>query len=884
MSLARFLRRAYWDRERSKEIDSYLEIETADNIARGMTPVEAAAAARRKFGNTTLVREEIYRINTVSWLESMVQDVRYGTRVLLTSPGFATVAILSLALGIGANTAIFQLLDAVRLRSLPVKNPQELAEIRIVGGNHGMGMNDEYGELTRPIWEEIRREHRPFSDVFAWSKDRFAVGEGSDFHLVTGVTVSGEFFRALGVEPWRGRLILPDDEHACPESSAVVSYAYWQSRMGGRPIDATTKLLINGELKQVIGVTPPSFFGLAVGERFDVALPFCRPKELARNVFDVTVMGRLRPGWTISSASAQLAGMSQGIMAATEVRGYDASTIESYRKFRLAAYPASAGVSNLRKTYDSSLRLLLAITGLVLLIACANLANLMLARASTREREIAVRLALGAARMRLLRQLLIESILLAATGALLGVGLAELVSRALVLSLSTEGAAVTLTTGIDWRVLLFAAAAAALTCVVFGIVPALRASHADPVNAMKAGGRGMTGSRERFSFQRAMVVTQISVSLVLLVGALLFIRSFRNLMTLDPGMREEGITVAYIAFGKSKLSPDRLEEFKRELVEEVRSVPGVLNAGITTNVPLNGSSWSHGITIGRAEGDSKFTWVSPGYFNTMGIPLLSGRGFGENDTSASRRVAVVNQAFVRRYLNGSDPIGRTLRTYQEPNYPSTMYEIVGVIPDTKFNDLRSETPPMTFAPASQFPNQRPWTAIMVRSNLTPAVAKESVKRGITQKHPEIIVQCATFQTQIRDGLVRERLMAMLSGFFGILAAALGMIGLYGVISYIVARRRGEIGIRVALGANRVQVVALVMRESGRLLMIGVVIGVVLSFAAARAANSLLFGLKSYDPLTLLTAVGLLAAIGAVASFLPARSASKLDPMTSLRSE
>jgi predicted permease len=754
--------------------------------------------------------------------------------------------------------------------------------IKIVGGNGGMGMNGPYGELTRPIWEEIHREHPAFSDVLAWSKQQMSVGEGSEFQIVNGISVSGDFFRMLGVEPWRGRLIVPADEHACPESGAVISNAYWQSRLGGREIDASTKLLINGEQKQIIGVTPPSFFGLAVGERFDIALPFCQPQQLRRNVFDVTVMGRLSPGWNTASASAQLAGTSPGIMAATEIAGYDATTVQKYRQFRLAAYPASSGVSNLRKAYDSSLLLLLAITGLVLLIACGNLANLMLARASTREREIAVRLALGAGRTRLLRQLLVECSLLAAIGAVLGVGLAEVLSRALVLSLSTQNETVALSTGMDWRVLLFAASVTVLTCMIFGTAPAFRASGADPVTAMKSGGRGMTSGREHFSLQRVMVVTQISISLVLLVSSLLFVRSFRNLMTYDPGMREEGIVLGFMGFQKSNVSPEHIEEFKQELLADVRSIPGVQNAATTTHVPLIGGAWGHRIHIDRAEGRSMFTWVSPGYFDTMGIQRLSGRDFNQADTATSLHVAVVNQTFVRRYLNGASPIGHTLRTSPEPNYPSTAYQIVGVIRDTKYESLRSGTPPMALAPDTQFPDQRQWTMMMIRSDLPPETIIDSAKRRIAEKHPEVIAQFRVFQTQIRDGLVRERLMAILSGFFGLLAALLATMGLYGVVSFMVTRRSNEIGIRIALGANRGQVLRMVMREAGLLLAIGVVIGTVASLVAGRGAGSLLFGLKPYDPLTFGLATALLIAIGALASFLPARRASKLDPMAALR--
>jgi len=394
----------------------------------------------------------------------------------------------------------------------------------------------------------------------------------------------------------------------------------------------------------------------------------------------------------------------------------------------------------------------------------------------------------------------------------------------------------------------------------------------------------MTGGRERFSLQRIMVVTQIAVSLVLLVGALLFVRSFRNLMTFDPGMRERGITVAFLGFSQSPVAPDHYEQFKRTLLDEVRSVPGVLDAATTTNVPLLGTSWTHDIHLGSTDGWSKFTWVSPGYFKTMRIALIKGRDFNQSDTAASQRVAVVNQTFVRRYLGGANPIGKTLRTEPEPNYPSTVYEIIGVIPDTQYDDLRRETPPMTFAPASQFPNQGPGVGIMIYSHAAPAMAIAAVKRRIAEKHPEIVMDFLDFQGRIRDGLIRDRLMAMLSGFFGLLAAVLTIVGLYGVISYVVARRRNEIGIRMALGAQRGQVIGMVMREAGRLVVIGVVTGTALSLVSGRWARSLLFGLKPYDPLTIVVAGALLAMIAALACYIPARRATKVDPMVALRYE
>jgi len=484
----------------------------------------------------------------------------------------------------------------------------------------------------------------------------------------------------------------------------------------------------------------------------------------------------------------------------------------------------------------------------------------------------------------LLRQLLTEAGLLAVAGAILGISLAQFLSQVLVWSISTGSGSVNLVLGTDWRVLLFATAAAAVTCIIFGAIPAYRLANSEPTSAMKAGGRSITGSRSNLALQRLMLITQIAVSLVLLVGALLFVRSFGKLITLDPGMREANITVAILGFPASNVPPKEYKEFSRRLLEEVRSIPGILGAAATTNLPLLGSSWEHGVHVGSADGGSKFAWVSPGYFETMGIRVIAGRDLDKNDTAESPRVAVVNQTFVRRYLGSVNPLGVTMRTSPEPHYPSTVYEIVGVIQDTKYSDLRGETPPMTFAPYLQQPDPGPFTVLMVHSKQDPEIVMSTIKRTIAGKHPEIITTSADFQTWIRDGLVRERLMAMLAGFFGFLAALLATVGLYGMASYMMARRRNEIGIRIALGASRRDVIGLAMREASRLVIMGVLIGMAGALLAGQGARSLLFELTPYDPPTLLGAAALLAAITFLATFQPARRASKLDPTVALRSE
>lgn len=871
--------------DNERELREHMEMRIEANLAKGMSPEQAEREARLRFGNPVVVRERVDAEDAAFGVESFFRDARYAVRGFAKSPGFTAVAVATLALGIGANTAVFQLVDAVRLRSLPIAAPQELAELRIAGGQGFGVITGPYARFTVPMWQEVRRNHEPFSGVFAWRDTGVMVGRRSDAKQVNGIEVSGEFFNVLGVAPWQGRLIVPQDEAGCQITKVVVSYPYWKSQMGGEPITPNTTLMIDDHAVQVLGVTPPSFFGLVVGDRFDLAFPTCTPPKPRNEVFVFNVMGRLKPGWSIDRATAYFDSLSAGLFESTAPTGYDADHIKIYKSFKLAAYPAGSGVSSLRDTYDKSLRLLLAITGLVLLIACANLANLMMARASTRQREMAIRIALGASRSRLLSQLLIESGLLAFSGAACGVALAQPLSRLLVASLNTSHSSIQLAIATDWRVLLFASVVAVLTAVVFGTVPAFRGTRADPNAALKAGARGTAGSRERFSVQRLMVVTQIAVSMVLLVGALLFVRSYRNLVTIDPGMRESGITIGYFGFYSLKITPENDAEFKRQLVEQVRAVPGVENAGSTSMTPLGGSSWEHNIRVGTLEGASKFTYASPSYFATMGVPLLTGRNFTDDDTNSSPFVLIVNQAFIRRYLGSTPPIGQPVHVMPEPGYPERMYQIIGTIPDTKYNNLRDDTPATAFAPAAQLPvtAQGPGMGMMIASNNGPATVA-SVRSALAAKYPTMIMQFFDFQQGIRDDLVGDRMMAMLSGFFGVLAALLVVVGLYGVLSFFVAQRRNEIGIRIALGARRGQVVGLVMRDTAAMLLTGVVLGTILALLAGRTASAMLFGLKAYDVATLVFAFVLLATIAVLASWLPALRASRLDPVAALRTE
>jgi predicted permease len=826
------------------------------------------------------------------WLQTALQDLRFALRTLRKSPAFTATAILTLALGIGANTSIFQLLDAVRLRSLPVPDPASLVKVQIKGGVHDFLYQNETA-LSTALWEQIRTQQGALSGVFAWASRRYAIGQGEQERLAEGLWVSGEMFPLLGIVPIRGRLFTPEDDRpGCGISGAVISYSLWQSEFGGKDSVVGSPIVIYNHATQVIGVTPPSFFGLDVGKQFEVALPACSLPAfvtgdgtlLRRDVFWLEVMARLKPGKSLEQASAQLDAASPGIFEATAPSGYSASLLDTYKNFRLTAYPGRSGMSAPGETYDTSLWLLLGTTALVLLIACANLANLMLARASSREKEMAVRLALGASIGRIRQQLLLESLVLAVSGSILGTGLASFFSRTVVKLLSTERDPIFLATNIDWRVLSFTAIAAVTTCLLFGLAPAFRSSQTQPAAVLKSGGRGMTAGRQRFSFQQTLVVSQIAFSLVLLVVALLFVRSFWNLKTLDPGFRESGILHAYLNFRRLDVPPQRYETFKHELLEQIRSIPLVESAATSTHVPLDGGYFSLEVRTASTQADSMFTWVSPAYFRTMQIPFVAGRDFTDRDTTQSPPVAIVNQAFVRRFLGGGNPLGKTIRTQNEPHYPGTEYQIVGLVKDTKYGGLRDEIQAEAFAPAQQYPDKYYFTNVFVRFSSPPSAAISAVREKLGPLYPEMKIEYHIFQTEIQNGLVRERLMALLSGFFGALAALLAMIGLYGVISYIIAMRRNEIGIRMALGASRQNVVGIVLRQTLGLLALGLGIGLLLTVAATSGARSLLYGLRPTDPLSLIAAAFFLAVVALAASFWPAYRATRYDPMKALRYE
>jgi len=830
----------------------------------------------------------------IPWLDTLWQDLRYGARLLRANPGFTAVAILSLALGIGANTAIFQLLDAVRMRSLPVQDPQDLAFIRIADRNWASGsFNGYYSQLTNPMWEQIRQQQQGFSGVFAFGGERLNLARGGEAKNAEVMWVSGGFFNVLGVPPLLGRVFTQaDDQRGCSTAGAVISYSFWQRSYGGDPSAIGKTLTLESHPFEIVGVTPANFHGIDVGKSYDVAIPICVEPVLRgeysyldkRNYWWLSAGGRLKPGMPLERATAQLQAISAAVFQATLPPQYGPEGIKHFLAYKLGAFPAANGVSQLRKQYESPLWLLLGIAGLVLLIACANLANLILARASAREREISVRLALGASRPRLIRQLLAESMLLAVLGALGGVLLAQFVSRFLIRLITTEGHTIVVNLGLDWRLLGFTAALAMLTCILFGLTPALRATRMSPALVMNASGRGLTATRERFGVRRVLVITQIALSLVLVAGALLFVFSLRNLLSVDAGFNQTGVMVVDVDFSKLKIPKEQRFDYKRQLLDRLRGVPGVESAATVSIVPMSGNGWNQQVVLdGQKKGDSLMNRVSPGYFKTMGTPLLAGRDFGDQDTPNSPKTAIVNELFAKKYIGGN-PIGKTFHIDVGVGEPDPAIEIVGIVRDSKYYDLRSDFEPTAFFPEAQDRQPDEFTDVVVRSSMSGSALMGALRHGFEEISPAISIEFHVLTTWIRDGMLKERLMATLSGFFGLLAGVLATIGLYGVISYMVARRTSEIGIRMALGATPANVLSMVLREAMRLLLIGVAVGTLLAAAAAQTAKALLYGLKPYDPFTLAVAVLTLGVVAIAASFLPARRAAGLEPMAALREE
>jgi predicted permease len=816
-----------------------------------------------------------------------MQDLRDAMRALRATPAITGVAVLSLALGVGANTAIFSLVDSLLLRSLPVRQPDRLVYL-------------EDPSYTNPIWEEIRgRQFELFEGAAAYSSQRFDLAGGGEAQFVDGLWASGGFFDVLGVPAIVGRTFTAEDDRrgGGPDGPVtVISHRFWQQRYNGAADAIGRSLTINRVPYTIIGVTPPAFFGPEVGSAFDVIVPIGTEPLVRgagsgldrRSMWWLEIVARLKPGQTVDQATTALRNVQPQIRDATLPDGWRPSDLEGYLKTPMTLISAATGASFLRDRYQRPLLTIMVVVALVLLIACANIANLMLARANGRRHELSVRLALGASRLRLARQVLAESLLLSGAGAALGLAFAYWGSRLLVRQLSTSRRAVFLDLSLDWRVLGFTAAAAIATAVIFGIAPALRATKLAPNDALKEQGRAMTGEG-RGALGSPLVIAQVALSLILVVAAGLFVRTFTTLASRDIGFDRDPVLIVSIDAERSSSDQKGRALLFERVAEAVAAVPGVQRSAASAITPVSGMMWNELFefpdmpSLSRRDRIINLNFVTPGWFETYGTPLVSGRDFDARDRAGATPVAIVNEAFIEKYMKGANPLGQTVRRADRPNEPATPLEIVGVVRNAVYRSVREPAGPIVYRPMAQANEFPPFVSISLRSaSGSPALLTRSLTTAIGQVDRDLSLTFRPLAEQVNSSLAQERVVAMLSGFFGGLALLLAAIGLYGVTSYAVSRRRTEIGIRMALGADARGVVRLVLRRVALLVGAGVVIGAGVSLWAARFVATLLYGLEPRDPATMIGAAVVLGVIGALAGWIPARRAAQIDPAEALR--
>ncbi len=860
-----------FDRDLAEEMRFHMDMRAAQQ---GDQP-----SARRQFGNATLLQE----ISRESWgfpfLTALRKDLAYGARSLAAHPGFTAAAVLSLALGIGANTAIFSIINAVMLRTLPVADPQALVEV-------GMGGSD--NELSTPIWEQIRDHQQGFSGTIAFSDERFDLSDGGEIHPANGLWVTGDFFRVLGVPAMIGRTFTSVNDRPGGGSDgpvAVISYSFWRRHFPDDPNVTGKTIHLNRSPFVIVGVTPAWFTGIDVDHGFDVAVPIGNLNLMhARAAADpphywwLHILARLRHGLSIPQAEERLAAVTPEILAATQSLERSPEDRAEYLKARFHLTPAGLGFSGTRTQYQTALPVLMGTVGLVLLIACANIANLLLARGAARQRELSVRMAIGASRGRVIRQLMTESILLAGCGTAAGFLLAQWGSRVLVHMLSTAGNQIQIDTSPDLRMLAFAVAVGALTAILFGLAPAVRATRVGLNPGLKESGRGSG----RLFLGKLLVAVQVALSLVLLVGATLFLGTLRNLLAIDTGFDRHNILMVHATLPQSRAPQERGQTF-REILDRLRAVPGVISGAANQLVPIERAGWSERVAVEgytpKSRGDASIflNRVSAKYFATMRTPILTGRDFNEHDDLNSARVAIINQETARRFFGGANPIGRAMRM-------SELYTVIGVVKDTRYNRLNEKQRPIAYVAFTQDPAPYGDMFYALRTRGTVESVIPAARAAVGDVDRGISLEFRNFDAEVKDSLAQQRTVALLSTVFGALAVLLAMVGLYGVTAYSVERRRGEIGIRMALGAQRQAVVRLMLRDVVIIGIVGTAAGLAAALATGRLVESLLYGTRASDPIQLAGAAALLAAAIAIAAYLPARRAARLDPMTALRED
>ncbi len=880
------LRRAARERELDLELRAHIELLVEDNLRKGMSRTEARHAALRDFGGFEQTKEIYRERRGLVFLETLLQDIRYAFRMMRQNRVFTVVAVLSLALGIGANTAIFSLVDAVLLKSLPVDHPEQLLQVTF-GGEE---------QFTNPLWEQLRDQQDVFSGVFAYSNSRFNLSTGGEAHYAEGFLASGDYFRTLGIRPVLGRLLEPADDHRGCAPVAVLSYGFWQSRYAGDGAIVGKKILFDNHPFEIVGVAQPGFNGVYIGRRFDVAAPLCveAVQHGAGSMLDqrsswwLDVIGRPKPGIGPKLIGARLKTLGPRVTQASTPQNWSPDMQQRYRQKRLETRSAARGIGFLRGVYRDALIILMVVVVVVLLIACANIANLLLARAAARQKEMAVRLAIGAPRSRLVRQLLTESVLLSLLGAALGILLANWGSALLVQHLAGRFGQVYLDVSLNLRILAFTGAVAVATGILFGVAPAWRAIRVPLNGAMKENARGLTGGPARLHLGKALVTLQVALSLLLLVGAGLLSATFWKLTTQDAGFDRSNVLLVSTDFPNSRYPHDRLPDVSNQILSALQAIPGVRSASYSFITPIAGSFWNEEVHVDgftpKDRDDVLFmNGISPGYFQTTGTPIVAGRDFNLHDSKNAPLVAMVNETAAKIFFHGTNPIGKGYRVKSSDDKLGPFVEIVGVVKDAKYGEMRERIKPAAYVPLvqTQYFNLN---AFALRTNGPASASIAAVKNTFASIDKGIYLEFTTLATQVDESLNRERLLATLSGFFGALALLLAAIGLYGVMSYTVARRRSEIGIRMALGAEQRTIQWMVLREVLILVGAGLLIGFAAAAASTRLLASLLYGLTPTDPTTLALAGTTLLTVAALAGFLPARRAAKLDPMTTLREE
>ena len=833
-------------------------------------------------------------------MAAILRDILYSVRSLRKSPVFLSVAVLSLALGIGANTAIFTLINQLILQPLPVRDPQQL--VMLAGRGKHYGGNNGPDRLSYPMYQQIRDRNQVFSGMFCTYPSTVSATFQGGTELIGADFVSGNYFPVLGVGAAIGRVFTASDDLVQGgHPLAVLSYGYWRARFGKDPGIVGKQIVVNGRALTIIGVSAAGFDGVEPGRAPQIRIPITMKDDLPRSDFTrlnvdrfrwAEVFGRLKPGMTREKAQAGLQPLFHQIInrEVTEKPFAKASPFvkQEFLRMWMEVMPGSTGRSNLRREYAKPLFALMGIVGLVLLIACSNLANLLIARASARQKEIAVRLALGAGRAGLIRQLLVESVLLAAAGGALGVGLAVTIDQALIDFLPSGHTPLSLSATPDWTVLGFTFAISLLAGAMFGLVPALQSTRPKLANTLKdqAGAVIRGGSA---GLRKGLVVAQVSLSLLLLIGAGLFVQSLRNLKSLNPGFEVRNLLALDVDPTLSRYDRPWTSDYYRRLHEALSALPGVESHAFAVVPVLEGDEWDNWVTI---EGytakqderpDPHMQYCSPGYFRTLKIPVLLGRDFDQRDVIGAPKVGIVNQKFVKRYFGDADPLGRHVGMGIDPG-TKTDIQIVGVVADTKYESMRDEIPYELYIPMEQT-NFANGATVYVRAQGDPTHAFNMLRaavRGVDTNVPMFDMRTLTGQVEI--SLLTERLLATLSSVFGCLATLLAALGLYGVMAFMVARRTREIGIRMALGAGQGTVVWMVLRETLTLAGLGVGIGLAGAYGLTRLIQAQLFGVQPTDLLTMSAASLGIAAVTALAGYVPARRATGIDPMSALRWE